>query len=53
MALSYLGIYFRNCKAMITNHDTLFVKCQLANMAIKNSTPLARWKSSVSIILDK
>ena len=29
------------------------VKCGLANMAVKNSTPLERWKSRVSVMLEK
>ena len=52
-ALSYSGLYFGHYKALTQSQDLSHVKIQLVNLAIKNRTPLNRWLSVISIMLEK
>ena len=53
MASSFSGLHFGHYKAMNRAHKIASYKVELANLAILNKTPLARWLNGVLIILLK
>ena len=47
------GIQHEHCIAHTASSLILIVKCDLVNLAIKNSYPLGTWKRGSSVILEK
>ena len=52
-ASSVSGLHYRHHIAHTSSPLVSLVKCDLSNLAVKNSTPLERWACGVSIMLEK
>ena len=50
---SVSGLHYGNYKGHTHSMLISTVKCNLVNLAVKNGTPLERWKRGVSVMLEK